>query len=182
LLHLDRAAPDVPAALERVHHLETTIADLLALRTVTGSGRSDAREVAADATRRWRTDHRPVALRSADEAAEVRVSTEALRQALDVLLDNAVRHGAGQITLTVEPYGDAIIVEVADEGRGFRTDSRPGTGLRLVAGIVERAGGSLLIRRRTPHPRVALFLPRSTELPLSSTLPGDRASQPTSNR
>jgi hypothetical protein len=29
----------------------------------------------------------------------------------------------------------------------------------MVTGIVERAGGTLLIRRRAPHPRVALLLP-----------------------
>jgi signal transduction histidine kinase len=78
-----------------------------------------------------------------------------------VLLDNAIRHGGGAVTVTVEPLGSSVIVEVADQGAGFSGQAEPGTGMQLARGIVERAGGALLVRRRAPHARVALLLPSS---------------------
>ena len=50
----------------------------------------------------------------------------------------------------------------------FPDPFEPGTGLRMVAGIVERAGGSLLFRRRAPHPRVALLIPRASDYPVAA--------------
>jgi signal transduction histidine kinase len=159
LLHLQANPPDVTAALERTRQLETTIDDLLALRAVADGGRCRPEQVAADAVERWTTPTRPVVLR-ADDAGEAAVPAAALRQALDVLLDNAFRHGAGAVTITVEPYGDLVAVEVADNGAGFTPGAEYGTGLQLANGIALRAHGSMLIRRRSPHPRVALLLPR----------------------
>jgi signal transduction histidine kinase len=151
----------VAAALERSRQLETTIDDLLALRAVAEGGRCAPEQVAADAVARWDSPERPVVLRADDEAGDAAVPAAALRQALDVLLDNAIRHGAGAITITVEPYGDLVAVEVADNGDGFAPGAEPGTGMQLASGIALRAHGALLIRRRAPHPRVALLLPRS---------------------
>jgi signal transduction histidine kinase len=163
LLALDQTPADVPAALAAARHLETTITDLVALRGVSGTGRCSAQEVAAESVARWRTDSREVSLRADHDADEVSVSTEALRQVLDVLLDNAFRHGSDPVTVTVEPHGDAVIVEVGDFGSGFVDGAQQGTGLRLATGIVERAGGSLLVRRRAPCPRVAVLLPQAAD-------------------
>ncbi len=150
--------PDVTGALERLTQLEITLADLLSLRGLMASGSCDPHELAFEAVARWHTSARPVTLR-ADETQQVRLTAPALRQSLDVLLDNASRHGSGAITVTVEPYGEHVVVEVADQGIGFTPQAQAGTGLQLVTSIVERAGGSLLIRRRAPQARVALLLP-----------------------
>jgi signal transduction histidine kinase len=158
LLNLEKQPPDVPAALERVRRLESTIADLLSLRTLTSGASCNPTVVAKDAVERWNTGTRAVSLRS-DHPEDVAVPAAALRQCLDVLLDNAMRHGAGPVTVTVEPHGDSVIIEVADQGEGFAANSTPGTGLQLAARVVERSGGSLLIRRRSPHARVALMVP-----------------------
>jgi signal transduction histidine kinase len=158
LLALDRPEPDIGDALARARDLETTIADLLALRGRAGTATGDPAEIAGQAVRRWATSERPVVLRS-DSDGPVALSGPALRQSLDVLLDNAVRHGRGTITVTVEPYGESVLIEVADEGDGFAETAALGTGLTMVAGILERAGGALLIRRRAPRPRVALLVP-----------------------
>ena len=163
VLLLSSAPPDVPGALERLSHVETTLADLLSLRRFRGTGQCNPQEVCRDAVNRWNSPSRAVSLR-ADQTPRVALSAAALRQSLDVLLDNAVRHGAGPITVTVEPLGSQVVVEVADHGVGFPPHAAPGTGLALVTGLVERAGGSLLIRRRAPHARVALLLPASVEL------------------
>ncbi|GAC1608255.1 MAG: HAMP domain-containing sensor histidine kinase [Mycobacteriales bacterium] len=162
LLNLEKHPPDLPAALESVRHLERTIADLLALRNLTSDASCDPTAVAAEAVERWwGSSNRSVTLRS-DHPEAVAVPAAALRQCLDVLLDNAIRHGAGPVTVTVEPHGDSVIVEVADQGIGFPNASAPGTGLELASRVVERSGGSLLIRRRAPHARVALLVPLAT--------------------
>lgn len=161
-LFLEQDPPDVPAALERTRHLETTIADLIALRRLP-HGTCDPTAVAAEAVARWNSPQKPVTLR-ADAGRPVAMSAAALRQSLDVLLDNALRHGRAPVTVTVEPSGDAVVLEVADHGDGFAAQSQHGTGLQLVTGIVERAGGSLLIRRRAPSARVALLVPVETEV------------------
>jgi two-component system sensor histidine kinase RegB len=101
---------------------------------------------------------RPLDLRI-DDTGQVAVGAPALRQGLEVLLDNAFRHGAGRVTVTVEPYGDAVLLEVMDDGPGFAPGSGQGTGLSLATDLVQRAGGSLLVRRRAPSPRVALLVP-----------------------
>ena len=163
-LFLEQDRPDVAAALERAQHLEATIADLIALRR-TPDGTCDPTSVAADAVARWHTAERPVTLR-ADAGRLVAMPSAALRQGLDVLLDNALRHGRAPVTVTVEPSGGAVVLEIADQGEGFGEDAHHGTGLQLVSGIVERAGGSLLIRRRAPHPRVALLIPAAPDLEL----------------
>lgn len=168
LLHLEREPPDLPAALAGAQHLQTTIADLLALRSVTARGSCSPYDVAAQAVRRWSTAARPVTLR-ADTRQPVAITAPALRQSLDVLLDNAIRHGAGEVTVTVEPLGEDVVVEVADHGPGFSDADVPGTGLSLATDIVERAGGALLIRRRAPHARIALLLKPTLAQPPSTS-------------
>lgn len=158
LLRLEQEPPDVPGALQRAHDLETTIADLLVLRAPGGSASCWPTEVAQQAVDRWSTPSRPVTLR-ADGSPGAALPAAALRQALDVLVDNALRHGAAPVSVTVEPYGDSVVVEVADAGPGLREGWRPGTGLQLATGIVERAGGSLWVRSDGPRPRIAMLLP-----------------------
>ncbi len=164
VLLLGSDPPDVAGALERITQFEITLADLLSLRGLMASGSCDPHELAVEAVARWNTPARTVTLR-ADETQQVGLTAPALRQSLDVLLDNATRHGSGAITVTVEPYGEHVVVEVADHGVGFTAQAQPGTGLQLVTSIVERAGGSLLIRRRAPQARVALLLPPYEPVP-----------------
>lgn len=176
VVHLEREPPDVPAALGRASHLDTTIADLLAVRSTTPSARCDPTAVAGAAVRRWNTTGRRVTLRT-DDQRPAALSEAALRQCLDVLIDNAMRHGAGDVVVTVEPLGGLVAIEVADDGPGFTPGAWPGTGLKLAADLVQRSGGSLLLRREAPRPRIALLLPAApTNAPAGPDQPGGSVS------
>ena len=95
-----------------------------------------------------------------DSPAGVAVEADRLRaeQALSNLLDNALRHGEGAITLSVDAAGDRVRLHVSDEGPGFppelldtafdrftradRARSRGATGLGLaIVDAVARAHG-----------------------------------------
>jgi signal transduction histidine kinase len=167
MLSLEKERPDVPAAMAAAQQLQGTISDLVALRTRVGDGRSDPRSLVSDAVQRRQSLGTSVVMR-ADDVPDVAIASEGLRQALDVLLDNALRHGAGLVTVTVEAYGDHVVVEVGDEGPGFGDEVVEGTGLRLARTIVERAGGEVIVRRTGRRPRVALMLPIAHE-PAQST-------------
>jgi signal transduction histidine kinase len=72
-------------------------------------------------------------------AALYRVAQEALH--------NALRHsGAGQVSVTLSRSPRRVILEVADDGRGFPPDTPGGLGLASMHGRAAAAGGTLTIR------------------------------------
>jgi signal transduction histidine kinase len=91
--------------------------------------------------------------------AVVLADPDRLAQALDNLVDNAIRHGGGRIELRAAVEGDQVVVHVRDQGPGFpaelderafdrftsgteaRTGSGAGLGLAIVAAIAEALGG-----------------------------------------
>jgi signal transduction histidine kinase len=97
---------------------------------------------------------------SSDALPEMWLDPDKLDQVLANLVDNAVRHGSGTVTISVQPVDDGLVLTVADEGEGvaleirnlvfrrfWRAGRRGGTGLGLyiVRGLVEAHGGDVAV-------------------------------------
>jgi signal transduction histidine kinase len=101
------------------------------------------------------------------DLAETPVPASAVAQILNVLIDNALSHGTGIVAITVRDMGDALAVDVSDEGT-VHADPRSlfirdhaaarGLGLPLARSIAEACGGRLHLARPSPA-RFTLLLP-----------------------
>nr|WP_296772435.1 HAMP domain-containing sensor histidine kinase [Rhodococcus sp. (in: high G+C Gram-positive bacteria)] len=120
-----------------------------------------------------------------DEGVTASVTGSRLREAVSVLVDNALSHGGGTCTISVRliPALDTAdrkreplaCVEVSDEGEGVSNELAPhifdrgfsgagstGVGLALARALVEADGGRLELQRRRPA-MFAVFLPAYRE-------------------
>lgn len=176
----------VRAAVAEADRLEATIEELLTLaESPRGNETVDLAVTAAERLAAWRSlaraEGRDVELH-VEEAPPVSARPAAIGQALQVLLDNALEHGAGTITVTVRrldvegPRGSAWIrLCVADEGEGFDPavlDAMPapagretssGRGLPLARSLVEAEGGRVVVEGAAPGGVVCLLLPVAQE-------------------
>jgi signal transduction histidine kinase len=99
-------------------------------------------------------------------------TTGTLAQVIATLLDNALTHGAGTVTIRTSQTQKSVMIEVRDEGRGVpeglvsriferNVSSRPhgtGLGLALARAMSAAEGGRVVLVR--PRPAVfAVFLP-----------------------
>lgn len=110
------------ASLADVDRLEQTISDLVALARDTERTR-EPRQLATmlrDAAGRWEprlaSAGRRLELEIEPHLPWVEVSPAAIRQILDVLVDNALAHGAGVVTLSGSRLGPGAVLAVADHG------------------------------------------------------------------
>jgi signal transduction histidine kinase len=117
---------------------------------------------------------RPLRVGAADGLA-ARGSPGVLGEILEVLLDNAHRHGAGTVTMSArEAANDTVAVDVADDGNGLSGDPEAafgrggsgterghGIGLHLARSLALAEDGRLVVTRAGPHPVFTLLMPRS---------------------
>ncbi|WP_370324057.1 sensor histidine kinase [Euzebya sp.] len=155
------------AAFAEADRLEATIEELLALADVPMGdehiqlgalveARIDSwRSLAQAAGREVTVDVDPVPL--------VRARAAAIGQCLQVLLDNALEHGEGTITVSVASVPATTAVSrgwvrlcVSDQGPGFDEASTPGRGLRLAKSLIQAEGGRIRVERDAT---VCLLLP-----------------------
>jgi signal transduction histidine kinase len=99
-----------------------------------------------------------------EPALELDADRDRLAQALDNLLDNAIQHGDGTVTVSATAVGTTVAIEVRDEGPGFeegfavhafdrftttdggRSGYGTGLGLAIVAAIAGAHGGSATVQ------------------------------------
>lgn len=171
----DDLRPAVAQGLRSTERIERTIEELLALARDT-HGAVDAidvgvllREVCGQWAAQFDKQGRRLRVVVDPQTPHALASGAAVRQVLAVLLDNALLHGTGTVEMTARDAGDAVGIEVSDEGAGITlsdselftrrspTATGHGLGLALARRLAEAEGGHLRLARPAP-PQFALLL------------------------
>jgi signal transduction histidine kinase len=173
-------------AVDEVERLQTTVTTLLAVardRSATEDARCDVAALCADVGDRIRARlaaaGRPLRVELDPGLLPVRCPPDVVREILAVLLDNALRHGAGTVTITGRRAGHGAVVEVSDEGAGVAEPATVfqrrapdsdgphpdghGIGLALARTLAEAHESRLELTRAAPGPVFTLALPGSPE-------------------
>ena len=160
------------AAVDECDHLAQLAEDLLVLARAS-EGRLPVRRERIDASRLLDGVRERFADRAAQQGRALRVDAPEgldlpgdplrLRQALGNLVDNALRHGGGEVALRARSADGGVDLEVLDEGAGFasgiaagaferfargdaaRTRGGAGLGLAIVRAVAEAHGGEATI-------------------------------------
>ena len=170
---LDRGSRDVllNSILEEAERLDRYIQNLLDMTRLSQGGLElqrdweDIRDLVSAAAKRLRLGTRAISLSLdiADDAQFVRVHADLMEQVFVNLLDNAARHSPehGTIRIVSNRRGDAVEVEVCDDGPGIPASERErvfdpfyrvrerdrksgtGLGLSICRGIVSAHGGEV---------------------------------------
>ncbi len=166
-------------ALADLDRLERTVAELLAIaRAPQATNRPfSVADVLSDLNRKWSGPFaragRSLRVASARFTPLVEGSSMVLSHALDVLIDNALLHGAGEVEVDCRVGEDSVTIHVRDEGPGFESttleqaatdngDVPPlGLGLPLAQRLVESMPGRLAVTRSGPRPQIDVVLQRA---------------------
>lgn len=186
---LPEQTPEIAIALDELDRVERIIERLLLLAT------SDQPDFVVPETIDVESFLEDVFLRWAEVAPRswqlgplmngvLRADPEALREALDALLENAVKYTEPQteIELSSRAEGDTLVIDVRDGGRGIaadavgqiferfaradaarsRAEGGVGLGLAIVAAIAKAHGGSCTVRTSSAGSTFSLTLPGFT--------------------
>lgn len=102
-----------------------------------------------------------------DDPPLITTPVAAVRQVLDVLLDNAYRHGKGTVTVRARASGGALAVDVTDEGTAVGALLPPvceGLGLALAQSTAAGQGGRLVQATDEARTRMTLLIPGAERL------------------
>lgn len=163
-------------AVAEVERLQRTVTTLLALArdvpvkpTVCNAG-DCCTEVAERHRAGLRAADREIHVDIDRALPEARCSADALREILEVLVDNAEQHGAGTVTVRARIVGPGIVLDVEDEGTGIAFDPEAlfvrrsthaaghGIGLALARAVADAHGARLLLTRAAPRPIFSIML------------------------
>ncbi|HEY0537923.1 MAG TPA: HAMP domain-containing sensor histidine kinase [Actinoallomurus sp.] len=165
----------IAQAMAEVDRLQRTIDDLLTLARDAPRHQEplDLDGLLEEVRETWHADlaaqGRPLRIRVAPDLPATHASTAAARQILGVLLTNAAGHGRGTVTVNVRDAGDALAIDVIDQGPGIdrRADelfhrraaaTGHGIGLAMAKSLAEAEGGRLRLSSPSP-PTFTLLLP-----------------------
>jgi len=174
------------AALAQAERLADVVSQLLspARRVAAGSARFISIDrIVLQQIREWEPAFRRAGRKMVligESRLQAYVTPGGLAQVIATLLDNALMHGKGTVTIRRSQSPGSVVIEVEDEGGGVPADlvsrifersvsGRPegtGLGLALARTMAAADGGRIVLARRRP-PVFAVFLPRNP--------PGDRS-------
>lgn len=169
------------AALVQVERLGAVVASLLVEHGRTSRGSSavlvDVDDVLKQQCVEWAPAFRRVGrglMCQGSTGLQVSTTPGGLAQVVATLIDNALRHGAGTVSLITRNASDHVVLEVHDEGPGVPDELVPhifersfsgarstGLGLALARDLVAADGGRLELAQARP-PIFAIFLPPAT--------------------
>jgi signal transduction histidine kinase len=165
----------ISEAIVEVDRLQRTVTTLLAIaRDVPSQGSCDAGRCCVEVAERHfgtlAAAGRPLRVDIGDQLPLAACSADALQELIEVLVDNAERHGRGAVTLRARAVGAGVVIDVEDEGPGItrapaeifeRRVSRAnghGIGLALARAIADAHGARLQLARPAPHPLFSIAL------------------------
>jgi signal transduction histidine kinase len=168
------------AALTQAERLADVVSQLLspARRVGAGSaGQISVDKIVLQQITEWepafrRADRKMVLI--GESRLQAYVTPGGLAQVIATLLDNALMHGRGTVTIRRSHSASSVVIEVEDEGDGVPAElvsrifersvsGRPegtGLGLALARTMATADGGRIVLARRKP-PVFAVFLPRN---------------------
>ncbi|MGA9596828.1 MAG: HAMP domain-containing sensor histidine kinase [Acidimicrobiia bacterium] len=163
-----------------IDRLEQTVTDLLGFARTAQVARSEIHvsDVVGEVEEGWRRlfdrARRTLRVTSTRFVPPVRGSAAVLRHVLDVLVANALEHGAGAVMVDVRVDDESVTLQVGDEGPGFAVapfgsdgsetvDGRGSRrlGLQLARRLVESMPGRITVTRLGPHPQIDVVLQRA---------------------
>ncbi|WP_112264753.1 ATP-binding protein [Lentzea terrae] len=170
-------AQEARAALEQAERLAAVLDELLAAARAAravGAEPLELRPALNAIAEEWReqvkSHGRTLRVRVPDGLL-ARATPARLREAIGVLLDNALRHGEGSVVVAARSEEGTVVVEVSDGGagvpdelaahifeRGVSGGGSTGVGLALARALVDADGGRLELSTARPA-TFAVFLP-----------------------
>ena len=166
------------AALAQIERLAEVVGQLLgrASRSVSGApSLASVDDIVAQQVVEWEPAFRRVSRKlevTGEKGLYAYATPGSASQVIATLLDNALVHGAGAVTIRTSQTPRSVVIEVRDEGKGVPQELVPrifersvsgapggtGLGLSLARTVAAADGGQVVLVR--PRPAVfALFLP-----------------------
>jgi len=166
------------AALAQTERLADVVGQLLgrARRSVSGApALASVDDIVAQQVVEWEPAFRPQSRKlevTGEKGLYAYVTLGGAAQVIATLLDNALVHGGGTVTIRTSQTPRSVVIEVRDEGKGVPPELVPrifersvsgapggtGLGLSLARTVAAADGGQVVLVR--PRPAVfALFLP-----------------------
>src|SRR6201993_1685811 len=176
----DAVREEGTAALAQAERLAEVVTQLLspARRVGAGSaGRISVDRIVLQQITEWEPAFRRAGRKMVligESRLQAHVTPGGLAQVIATLLDNALMHGKGTVTIRRTQSAGSVVIEVEDEGNGIPAElvsrifersvsGRPegtGLGLALARTMAPADGGRIVLTRRRP-PVFAVFLPRN---------------------
>src|SRR3954451_4919262 len=145
----------------------------------------DCRALVQPAVERWvgvaAATRRVLTLRWRAGSASVLADPDRLAQALDNLIDNALRHGGLRVYVDAELCATGVRITVRDTGGATpptrrHRDERHGHGLAVVSRVAEKHGGRFRLLRTAAGASATLELPLAPRaIPVAKRTLGERA-------